>query len=82
MSKFEQTAMEGFSIQAEIEQMQDPIDIAQHIVHLGEKVSQIETQMNIASKVLEDKYGLTVEQILFNKVSLGAGGETQNGPIT
>ena len=39
-------------------------ELAEYIVNLGEKVTKIEQEMDKASRILEDRYGLSVEQVL------------------
>lgn len=41
-----------------------PKELAEYIVNLGEKVTKIEQEMDKASRILEDRYGLSVEQVL------------------
>lgn len=59
-----------------------PRQIIEHIIKLGNKVSEIERDMNLASEVLEDAYGLTVDSVLSEGgTTLVAleGGEYKNG---
>lgn len=57
----------------------DPQKLAGHILNLGEKVTEIENEMNLASDVLEGVYGLTVEQVLHSNDPRSGDKEKQNG---
>lgn len=41
-----------------------PKELTEYIVNLGEKVTKIEQEMDKASRILENRYGLSVEQVL------------------
>lgn len=55
--------------------------VVDYIIGLGEKVTEIEKRMNLASEVLEGAYGITVEQVMRKKdvTMVAIRGENQNG---
>lgn len=59
----EDMALPGLE-KAEILEGLGPDALVDYILGLGEKVTQIERDMNLASDVLSGAYGLSVEQIL------------------
>lgn len=58
-----QPHIEGLS-EREILEGMSPDSIVNTILTQGEKVSDIERSMNLASDVLQGAYGLTVEEVL------------------
>lgn len=76
--------MENLPNMSEVELLESmtPDQIVRHILDLGEKIDKLEKNMNLASEVLEDAYGLSVDQVLTrNDCTLLSidGGEKQNG---
>lgn len=53
----------------EVYESMTPEALARHIVGLGEQVSQLESEMDLAADVLEGGYGKTVEEVLFAEES-------------
>lgn len=56
--------------------------IVEHILNLGQKVTEIERDMNLASEVLEGIYGVTVEDVISTDnttLAIIQGGENKNG---
>lgn len=70
--KYEHPTLPGFS-QREYFESLSPDQLLNYILELGEKVTKIEKEMNLAAEVLEGGYGLTVEQML------SRSGENKNG---
>lgn len=52
-----------------------PDDIVDLILKDGERVTQIEKRMDLASEVLEGAYGLTVEEVLNKREERKTNGE-------
>ena len=52
-------------------QSMTPDWLVDHIVELGERVTHIETKISLASVVLQEAYGLTVEDVLIQRETRG-----------
>lgn len=78
--KYEQKALPGME-ERELLKSMSVDEIVDYILHMGEKATEIEKRMNLASEVLEGAYGVTVDQVLTKRdVTLVAlRGENQNG---
>lgn len=56
----------GMSERDTLEQM-SPNGLIQYIMAQGEKVTRLETAMNLANEVLEGAYGTTFEEVLMER---------------
>ena len=74
-----QESLPGLS-EVELLESMGPDGIIDHILKLGEKATEIEKRMNLASEVLEGAYGVTVDTILRKRDTtlVALRGENQN----
>lgn len=76
-----ESTLPGLSKREILEGMR-PEALVDHILSMGEKVTIIENEMNLASNVLEGAYGVTVDQVLADRdarITPFGSGEKQNG---
>lgn len=75
-----QESLTGLS-EAELLESMGAEKVIDYIIGLGEKITEIEKRMNLASEVLEGAYGITVEQVIRRRdvTMVAIRGENQNG---
>ena len=75
-----QESLTGLS-EAELLESMGAEKVIDYIIVLGEKITEIEKRMNLASEILEGAYGITVEQVIRRRdvTMVAIRGENQNG---